>query len=93
VKDTRVLVVEDGPSITHGELGEGIGAFAARKLGCTLVDPRPYVVGSIKIAYETYPGIGQVLPALGYSQQQLQDLEASINAVECDAVVLGTRQI
>jgi predicted GTPase len=90
IRGRRVLVVEDGPSITHGELGEGVGAYAARKLDCTLVDPRPHVVGSIKKAYEDYPWIGQVLPALGYSTQQLQELEASINAVDCDAVVLGT---
>lgn len=90
VKGMRVLVVEDGPSITHGELKEGIGAFAAHKLDCKLVDPRPYAVGSIKDAFEKYPGIGRVLPALGYSTEQLQDLETSINAVDCDAVVLGT---
>lgn len=90
IRGRRVLVVEDGPSITHGELGEGIGAYAARKLDCTLVDPRPYAVGTIKRAYENYPWIGHVLPALGYSTQQLQDLEASINAIDCDAVVLGT---
>jgi predicted GTPase len=90
IRGRRVLVVEDGPSITHGELGEGVGAFAARKLDCKLVDPRPYAAGSIRKAYENYPWIGKVLPALGYSAQQLQDLEASINAVDCDAVVLGT---
>ena len=90
IRGKRVLVVEDGPSITHGELGEGIGAFAARKLGCTLVDPRPFAVGSIKRAYDNYPWIGIVLPALGYSTQQLKDLEISINGVNCDAVVLGT---
>jgi predicted GTPase len=90
IRGRNVLVVEDGPSITHGELGEGVGANAARKLGCTLVDPRPYAVGSIKQAFENYPWIGQVLPALGYSPRQLQELEESINAVDCDAVVLGT---
>jgi len=90
VRGRRVLVVEDGPSLTHGELGEGIGAYAARKLNCTFVDPRPYAVGSIQKAYENYPWIGQVLPALGYSPQQLRDLETSINSVDCDTVVLGT---
>lgn len=90
IRGKRVLVVEDGPSVTHGELGEGVGAFAARKLGCTLADPRPFAVGSIKRAYENYPWIGMVLPALGYSTQQLKDLEMSINGVNCDAVVLGT---
>ncbi len=86
----RVLVVEDGPSVTHGELREAVGAYAARKLNCTLVNPRPYAVGSIKRAYENYPWIGTVLPALGYSTQQLKDLEMSINSVDCDAVVFGT---
>jgi predicted GTPase len=90
IRGKRVLVVEDGPSITHGELGEGVGAFAARKLGCTLADPRPFAIGSIKRAYENYPWIGTVLPALGYSTPQLKDLEMSINGVDCDAVVLGT---
>lgn len=90
IRGKRVLVVEDGPSITHGELGEGVGAFAARKLNCMLADPRPFAVGSIKRAYENYPWIGTVLPALGYSTQQLKDLEMSINGVDCDAVVLGT---
>ncbi len=90
IRGKRVLVVEDGPSVTHGELGEAVGAFAARKLNCTLVNPRPYAVGSIKRAYENYPWIGTVLPALGYSTQQLKDLEMSINSVDCDAVVFGT---
>ena len=90
VRGKRVLVVEDGPSITHGELGEGVGAFAARKLKCTLINPRPYAVGSIKRAYENYPWIGTVLSALGYSTEQLKDLEMSINSVDCEAVVFGT---
>ena len=91
IKGKRVLVVEDGPSLTHGELGEGVGAFAARKLDCTLINPRPYAVGSIKSAYEKYPWIGPVIPALGYSVQQLQDLQMSLNSVDdCDAIVFGT---
>ncbi len=90
IQGKRVLVVEDGPTITHGEIKEAAGAFAARKLNCTLVDPRPFAVGSIRRAFEIYPGIGNVLPALGYSTQQLRDLEISINSVDCDAVVLGT---
>ncbi|MGH9934568.1 MAG: cyclic 2,3-diphosphoglycerate synthase [Nitrososphaerales archaeon] len=90
IKGKRVLVVEDGPSITHGELKEGVGATAAKALNCKLVDPRAKVIGSIKKAYEKFPWIGSVLPALGYSAEQLRELEDSINAVECDAVVLGT---
>jgi predicted GTPase len=90
IKGKRVLVVEDGPSITHGELKEGVGATAAKALNCNLVDPRAKAIGSIKKAYERFPWIGSVLPALGYSSEQLRELEGSINAVECDAVVLGT---
>jgi len=90
IRGKAVLVVEDGPSITHGELKEGVGATAARALNCRLIDPRAKAVGSIKKAYEKYPWIGSVLPALGYSAEQLRELQESINAVECDAVVLGT---
>ncbi len=90
VKGRRVLVIEDGPSITHGELSEGVGATVARSLGCKLVDPRKKSVGSLRKAYEKFPWIGPVLPALGYSREQLLELEQSINAVDCDAVVLGT---
>lgn len=90
IKNKSVLVVEDGPSVTHGELKEGVGASVARALNCKLVDPRDSAVGSIKKAYERFPWIGTVLPALGYSPEQLQELQGSINAVDCDAVVLGT---
>lgn len=90
VRNKAVLVVEDGPSITHGELGEGAGGFAARMLNCRQVDPRANAVGTIKQAYEKYPWMGAVMPALGYSTEQLAELEASINATDCDAVILGT---
>ncbi|MDE1858655.1 MAG: GTPase, partial [Thaumarchaeota archaeon] len=90
VRGKRVLVVEDGPSVTHGGLSEGAGAVAARQAGGTLVDPRSKAVGSIRRAYERFPKLGRVLPALGYSDQQLKELERSINGVDCDAVVLGT---
>lgn len=90
VKGKRVLVVEDGLSITHGELREGVGAFVARSLDCELVDPRPFAVGSIREVLDKCPWIGRVLPALGYSTQQLNDLQASINNVDCEVVVLGT---
>jgi len=86
----RVLVVEDGPSVTHGGLSEGAGAVAARAVHATLVSPKKTAVGSIKKAYEKYPNLGNVLPALGYSEKQLSELERSVNAVDCDAVVLGT---
>jgi predicted GTPase len=90
VRNKRVLAVEDGPSVTHGGLATGAGAVAAKSVGATLVDPRSKAVGSIKRAYERFPKLGVMLPALGYSDEQLKELEQSINAVQCDAVVLGT---
>jgi predicted GTPase len=90
VRKKRVLVVEDGPSVTHGGLSEGAGAVAARGVKGILVDPRPKAVGSIRKAYHRFPKLGRVLPALGYSPVQLKELERSINGVACDAVVLGT---
>lgn len=90
VRRKRVLAVEDGPSVTHGGLSIGAGAVAAKAVGATLVDPRSKAVGSIKSAFQRFPKLGKVLPALGYSEGQLKELEQSINAVECDAVVLGT---
>ncbi|HMD78779.1 MAG TPA: GTP-binding protein [Nitrososphaerales archaeon] len=90
VKGKKVLVVEDGPSVTHGGLSEGAGAVAARAAGGKLVSPKDKAVGSIRKAYERFPQLGDVLPALGYSDAQLKELEKSINSVVCDAVVLGT---
>ena len=90
IRGKRVLVVEDGPSVTRGELAYGAGTMAARTVDAVLVNPREKAVGAIKAAYEKYPTLGSVLPALGYSDNQLIELEESINAVECDAVVLGT---
>ena len=87
----RVLVVEDGPTITHGGMPFGAGTVAARRAGATaFVNPRPYAVGSIADTYRKYPGIGSVLPAMGYGDAQLRDLEATIQATECDVVVIGT---
>jgi predicted GTPase len=87
----RVLVVEDGPTITHGEMPWGAGTVAARAAGAAeLVDPRPFAVGSIAATFEKYPGIGPVLPAMGYGDEQLKELEATINAADCDVVVTGT---
>ncbi len=86
-----VLVVEDGPTITHGGMPFGAGTVAAQEAGARRqVDPRPAAVGSIATTYERYPHIGAVLPAMGYSPEQLADLEATINAVDCDVVVAGT---
>ncbi len=90
VRNKKVLVVEDGPSVTHGGLSEGAGATAARSVGATLVSPRGSAVGSIKLAYERFPHMGDVLPALGYSDEQLRELGQTIEATDCDSVLLGT---
>lgn len=86
----KVLAVEDGPTITHGGLADGAAAVAAKNAGCELVDPKPYAVGSIKKAFEEYPHIRNVLPALGYGKKQIEELEQTINKVACDAVIVGT---
>jgi len=91
LRGKRVLAVEDGPTLTHGGMTFGAGVLAARKLGAAeLVDPRPWAVGKIAETFATYPDIGALLPAMGYSEQQLRDLEKTINRTECDAVVIGT---
>ncbi len=91
IRDKKVLVVEDGPTLTHGEMQFGAGTVAAEKLGASeIVDPRPYTVKSITETYEKYPNIGILLPAMGYGEQQMKDLEETINKVECDSVVIGT---
>lgn len=90
IADKRVLVIEDGPTITHGGMSDGAGASAARKLARELVDPRPYAVGSLKEVYQNYPHIGRVLPAVGYSEVQVKDLENTIRRSVCDAVVIAT---
>ena len=91
IKGKKVLVIEDGPTLTHGEMKIGAGVVAAHKFGATLlVDPRPYIVGRLAETFEIYPEIGTVLPAMGYGEQQLKDLEATINNTKCDSVVIGT---
>lgn len=91
IKGKRVLVVEDGPTLTHGEMKIGAGTVAAKKYGAKeLVDPRPYTVGKLSETFEIYPNIGELLPAMGYSAQQLQDLETTINSTDCESVVIGT---
>ncbi|HVN72756.1 MAG TPA: cyclic 2,3-diphosphoglycerate synthase [Desulfomonilia bacterium] len=91
VRGSRVLVVEDGPTLTHGEMAFGAGSIAARVFGALeIVDPRPYAAGSIKDTYEAYPHIGPVLPAMGYSADQIADLEQTINASRCDLVLFAT---
>ena len=91
IKGRRVLVIEDGPTLTHGGMAYGAGTIAARQCGAAeLVDPRPYAVESIAEAFRNYPSIGPVLPAIGYSTRQLQHLETTINRVDCDVVMVAT---
>ncbi len=91
VAGKKVLVIEDGPTLTHGEMRIGAGTVAAQKFGAAeIIDPRPYVTGEIKKTYQMYPNIGTLLPAMGYSDKQIHDLEATINNVPCDVVIIGT---
>jgi predicted GTPase len=91
LRGKRVLVVEDGPTLTHGGMSYGAGTVAAQRLGAAeIIDPRPYAVGSIKDTFAKYPTTGAVLPAMGYGPQQTSDLEETINAVPCDLVVVAT---
>jgi predicted GTPase len=91
VTGRRVLVVEDGPTVTHGEMRIGAGTVIAKKCGAReIIDPRTFAVDSIARTYQTYPGIGALLPAMGYNDQQVRDLEATIDRVPCDVVIVGT---
>ncbi|WP_456443538.1 cyclic 2,3-diphosphoglycerate synthase [Caldithrix abyssi] len=91
IKGKRVLVVEDGPTLTHGEMTYGAGVVAAEKFGAKeLVDPRPYTVGTITETFEKYQEIGTLLPAMGYGDKQIKDLEETINKTDCDLVIIGT---
>jgi predicted GTPase len=91
IEGKNVLVVEDGPTLTHGEMGYGAGVIAASKYGAVeLVDPRPWTIGKITETFEKYPEIGTLLPAMGYGEQQMKDLEKTIDKVECDSVIIGT---
>lgn len=91
IEGKRVLIVEDGPTLTHGEMKIGAGTIAAERLGAKeIVDPRPFAVGSLVDTYQKYQHVTHVLPAMGYGEQQLKDLEATINQADCDAVIIGT---
>ena len=91
IKGKRVLVVEDGPTLTHGGMKLGAGVIAAQKFGAAeMVDPRPYTVGKLSETFKIYPNIGTLLPAMGYGAEQLKDLETTINNTDCDAVIIGT---
>ena len=91
IRGRRVLVVEDGPTLTHGGMPFGAATIAARNFeAASIVDPRPYAVGAIRTTFERYPHIGNQLPSMGYSDQQVLDLEATINLTECDLVIFST---
>jgi predicted GTPase len=87
----KVLCVEDGPTLTHGEMAFGAAVVAARRAGAAeLVDPRPYLAGALRETFRAYPHIGALVPAMGYGEEMLADLEATVNATPADAVVAGT---
>ena len=91
IRGKRVLVIEDGPTLTHGGMEYGAGVIAARRFGADeIIDPRPYTVDSISETYRKYPKIGRLLPAMGYGESQIRDLQETVNRTECEAVVIGT---
>ncbi|MBL7067029.1 MAG: GTPase [Candidatus Marinimicrobia bacterium] len=91
IRNKRVLVVEDGPTLTHGEMKIGAGTVAAQKYSAAeCVDPRPFTVGKLSETFRIYPNIGKLLPAMGYGDQQIKDLEATIENTDCDSVIIGT---
>ena len=91
IEGKRVVVVEDGPTLTHGEMGYGAGVVAARRFGAAqIVDPRPYAAGTLKEIYEAYPTTGPVLPAMGYGEQQIADLQATLQETPSDLILVAT---
>jgi predicted GTPase len=91
IQGKRVLVIEDGPTLTHGEMAYGAGYVAAKRFGAAeIVDPRPFAVKSIAATYQKYPRTGPILPAMGYGNAQVKDLEATINKADVDLVLIGT---
>jgi len=91
IKGKKVLVIEDGPTLTHGDMKMEAGIVAARRFGAAeIIDPRPYAVGKLSETYYIYPNIGKLLPAMGYDKQQMTDLSATIEQTECDSVIIAT---
>lgn len=90
IRGKRILAIEDGPSLTHGGLSSGAATIAAKNLGAYVINPRDKAVGSIKNVYVEYPHLGTALPAMGYSRKQMEELQETINAVDCDSVLIGT---
>ena len=90
-RSKNVLVVEDGPTLTHGNMSFGAGIVAANKFNAKeIIDPRPWAIGTIKEIFEKFNQLGKVLPAMGYSKEQIEELESTINNVPCDSVIVGT---
>jgi predicted GTPase len=90
IREKRVLIVEDGPTLTHGGMPFGAGYIAAKRHKCRIIDPRPFAVGSIKNTFKKYKHLGKILPAMGYSKKQIKELEQTINRANCDFVISGT---
>jgi predicted GTPase len=91
IKGKRVLVIEDGPTLTHGEMKIGAGIVAAKRFGAAeIIDPREFAVGKLAETFKIYPEIGKLLPAMGYGDEQIRDLEATIAKIDCDAVIIAT---
>jgi predicted GTPase len=91
IRNKEVLVIEDGPTLTHGGMTYGAGIVAAEKFGAKeIIDPRPYAIGSLKEIYRKYTHIGALLPAMGYSKKQISELQRIINSVKCDSVIIAT---
>ncbi|MCL1991734.1 MAG: cyclic 2,3-diphosphoglycerate synthase [Spirochaetes bacterium] len=91
IRGKRVLAIEDGPTLTHGNMKIGAGIVAARRFGASeIIDPRPFVVGRLEETFKTYPDIGTLLPAMGYGEQQMKDLSATIDRTDCDSVIIAT---
>jgi predicted GTPase len=91
IKGKRVLVIEDGPTLTHGDMKIGAGIVAAKRFGAAeIVDPRPYAVGKLAETFRIYPNVGKLLPAMGYGEEQIRDLTATIERVDCDSVIIAT---
>jgi predicted GTPase len=91
IRGKRVLVIEDGPTLTHGERKIGAGIVAARRFGAAeIIDPRPYAVGRLAETYRIYPDVGPLLPAMGYGEEQIKDLTATIERTDCDSVIIAT---
>ncbi|MHA3963588.1 MAG: cyclic 2,3-diphosphoglycerate synthase [Candidatus Thorarchaeota archaeon SMTZ1-45] len=90
IRGKRVIVVEDGPTVTHGDMPYGAGYIAARKAGAVIVDPRPFAIGSIEDTFEKYSHLEDVLPAMGYGKKQMEELQHTINKSDAEAIVIGT---